>query len=114
MGILFCSCSVGKLLPPFGAISGFLSGKVCVDRCAPCAACAGWGAVEDGDDAGGVFSRWAGLLLIVGAVLSPAGFVIGIFGTAVAPVLVSLGLGWMGYTLWITKGEAVPQLVPAS
>jgi hypothetical protein len=62
----------------------------------------------------GVFSRWAGLLLIVGAVLSPAGFVIGIFGTAVANALVSLGLGWMGYTLWITKGEAVPQPVPAS
>ena|SRR5258708_6824309 len=28
MGILLCSCSVGNLLPPFGAISGFLSGKV--------------------------------------------------------------------------------------
>src|SRR5215469_10687420 len=25
MGILLCSCSVGKLLPPFGAISGFLN-----------------------------------------------------------------------------------------
>jgi hypothetical protein len=28
MGIRLCSCSVGKLLLPFGAISGFLSGKV--------------------------------------------------------------------------------------
>ena len=61
----------------------------------------------------GVFSRWAGLLLIVGAVLSPASFALVIFGT-VANVLVSLGLGWMGYTLWITKGEAGPQAVPAS
>ena len=61
----------------------------------------------------GVFSRWAGLLLIVGAVLSPASFVLVIFGT-VANVLVSLGLGWMGYTLWITKGEASPQPISAS
>ena len=63
----------------------------------------------------GAFSRWAGLLLIVGAVLNPAGFVSGIVG-AVADTLVFLGLGWMGYTLWAAKGEGVtvPQPVPAS
>jgi hypothetical protein len=62
-----------------------------------------------------VFSRWAGLLLIVGAVLSPAGFVIGIV-SAVADMLVFLGLGWMGYTLLTAKGEAeaVPQPALAS
>jgi hypothetical protein len=63
----------------------------------------------------GVFSRWAGLLLIVGAVLSPAGFVIGIVGE-VGTVLVFLGLGWMGYALLTAQGEAeaVPQPVLAS
>ena len=63
----------------------------------------------------GVFSRWAGLLLIVGAVLSPVGFVNGIVGE-VGTVLVFLGLGWMGYALLATKGEAetVPQPVLAS
>lgn len=40
-----------------------------------------------------VFPQWAGLLLIVGAVLDPIGFVSGIVGT-VAAVLVTLGLGW--------------------
>jgi hypothetical protein len=61
----------------------------------------------------GVFSRWAGLLLNVGVVLSPASYELVIFST-LANVLVSLGLGWMGYTLWIIKGEAAPQHVPAS
>ncbi len=62
-----------------------------------------------------VFSRWAGLLLIIGAVLDPVGFVSGIVGT-VGAVLVVIGLGWMGYALLTAKGEgeAVPQLVPAS
>ena len=62
-----------------------------------------------------MFSRWAGLLLIVGAVLSPVGFVSGIVGT-LAAVLLTLGLGWMGYALLTAKGEAgaVPQPVPAS
>jgi hypothetical protein len=61
------------------------------------------------------FSRWAGLLLIVGAVLDPVGFVSGIVGT-VAAVLVTLGLGWMGYALLTAKGEgeAVPQPVLTS
>ncbi len=62
-----------------------------------------------------VFSLWAGLLLIIGAVLDPVGFVSGIVGT-VAAVLVTLGLGWIGYALLTAKGqaEAVPQPVPAS
>jgi hypothetical protein len=62
-----------------------------------------------------VFSRWAGLLLVVGAVLDPVGFVSGLVGT-LASVLLTLGLGWMGYALLTAKGEgeAVPQPVPAS
>jgi hypothetical protein len=62
-----------------------------------------------------VFSRWAGLLLVVGAVLNPISLVIGIV-RAVADPLVLLGLGWMGYTLWTAKGagEALSQAVPAS
>lgn len=63
----------------------------------------------------GVFSGFAGLLLIVGAVLSPGGFVSGIVGT-LAPLLLTLGLGWMGYALLTAQGEAeaVPQPVPVS
>ena len=62
-----------------------------------------------------VFSQWAGLLIIVGTVLYPVAFMIGIVG-AVGNILVFLGLGWMGYALVIAKGEAeaVPQAVPAS
>jgi hypothetical protein len=62
-----------------------------------------------------VFSRWAGLLLLVGAVLDPVSFVNGIVGT-LAAVLLTFGLGWMGYALLTAKGEgaAVPQPVSVS
>ncbi len=60
-----------------------------------------------------VLPQWAGLLLIVGAVLNPIGLVNGMVGE-VAGVLVVLGLGWMGYALLSAKGEAVPQPVLAS
>jgi hypothetical protein len=60
-----------------------------------------------------VFSRWAGLLLIVGAVLNPVSFVSGIVGT-VAVVLLTFGFGWMGYMLLSAKGEAVLQPMAAS
>jgi hypothetical protein len=73
-----------------------------------------------------VFPQWAGLLLIVGVVVSGVSFLISIFSSGafvlnvasgisfVALVLVLLGLGWMGYALWTTKGEAVPQPVLTS
>ena len=61
----------------------------------------------------GVLPRWAGLLLIAAAVVALGSFVIGSL-TSVAVGLVVLGLGWMGYALWTTKGEAVPQPEPAS
>ena len=58
----------------------------------------------------GVFPRWAGLLLIVGVALNLAQFVplpnlmLGIFDK-MADVLVSLGLGWMGFAL-LARSEA--------
>ena len=61
-----------------------------------------------------VFSRWAGLLLIVAVVIdfftSPGGLV-GSIAQPLSNVILVLGLGWMGYTLLATKGEAesVPQ-----
>lgn len=60
-----------------------------------------------------IFSRWAGLLLIVG-VVSVGGFVNVFLSVAMVPGL--LGLGWMGYALLTAQGadEAVPQVVPAS
>jgi len=61
----------------------------------------------------GVFSRWAGLLLIAAAVFGLASFVNGSLLTP-ATTLAFLGLGWMGYTLWTTKGKAVLQHALAS
>jgi hypothetical protein len=68
-----------------------------------------------------VFPQWAGLLFIVGVVVSGVSFLISIFGSGalvlnvasgiglVALVLVLLGFGWIGYALLTAKGEAVPQ-----
>jgi hypothetical protein len=63
----------------------------------------------------GVLPRWAGLLLIAAAVVELGSFMLGTL-TSVAAGLVVLGLGWMGYALLTTKGEAeaTPQPVPAS
>jgi hypothetical protein len=63
----------------------------------------------------GVFSRWAGLLLIAAAVVELGSFMLGIL-TSVAVGLIVLGLGWMGYTLLTAKGEvqAISQPVAAS
>jgi hypothetical protein len=60
-----------------------------------------------------VFSRGAGVLLILG-VVGLGGFV-NVFLSA-AMLLGLIGLGWMGYALLTEKGagEAVPQVVPAS
>jgi hypothetical protein len=60
-----------------------------------------------------VLPRWAGLLLIAAAFANLGSFV-NFNLTSVAVGLVALGLGWMGYALWTTQGETVPQPVPAS
>ncbi len=63
----------------------------------------------------GVLPRWAGLLILVGAVLNLVNFplsgVIGGIVLLVAFVLFALGLGWIGYVLWTAKGEALRQTV---
>ena len=66
-----------------------------------------------------VFSRWAGLLLIVAVVVDfftiPGG-IVGSIAQPLSNVVLVLGLGWMGYALLTAQGEAeaVPQPVPAS
>src|SRR6266852_9854555 len=63
----------------------------------------------------GVLPRWAGLLIIIGVVLNlvdfPLNGIIGGIVGLVAFVLFALGLGWIGYVLWIAKGEALRQTV---
>ncbi len=65
-----------------------------------------------------VLPRWAGLLILVGAVLNlvdfPLSGIIGGIVGLVAFVLFALGLGWIGYVLWIAKGEALRQTVLTS
>ena len=69
-----------------------------------------------------VFPQGTGLLLIAAVVVSGIGLVISLFGlgavatvaSLVSLVLLLIGLGWMGYALWTTKGEAVPQPALAS
>ena len=68
----------------------------------------------------GVLPRWAGLLLIIGAVLNLVDFplsgaISSIVGT-VAFVVFMLGLAWLGYALISVKSAEVaqqPQLVPS-
>ena len=55
-----------------------------------------------------VFPRWAGWLLVVGGVLASVSSV-GFIASAVSSILLVVGLGWMGYKLWIGQGAAVPQ-----
>ncbi len=66
----------------------------------------------------GVLPRWAGLLILVGAVLKlvncPLSGVIGGIVLLVACVLFALGLGWIGYVLWTAKDEALRQTAPTS
>lgn len=61
----------------------------------------------------GVFPRWAGLLIIIGAVLNLVSFPLsGLIGNIVGTasfILFALGLGWIGYTLWSTTGETRQQ-----
>jgi len=63
----------------------------------------------------GIFSRWAGLLVIIGAVLNLVaiplpGIISGIIGT-VAFVVFALGVAWIGYALISpNSAEAVPPL----
>ena len=61
----------------------------------------------------GILSRWAGALLGLGAVSSPA---FGLLPQSFAPlaaVPVGLGLAWLGYSLWSERREPRSQRVPA-
>jgi hypothetical protein len=61
----------------------------------------------------GILSRWAGALLALGAVSSPA---FGLLPQSFAPlaaVPVGLGLAWLGYSLWSERLDPGSQRVPA-
>ena len=60
-----------------------------------------------------ILSRWAGALLGLGTVESPA---FGLLPQSFAPlaaVPVGLGLAWLGYSLWSERRELASQRVPA-
>ncbi len=62
----------------------------------------------------GILPRWAGLLLLIGAVLNLASiFLGGIVGT-VAFVLFAVAFGWIGYALTTESRAEAVQSVPAS
>jgi hypothetical protein len=65
-----------------------------------------------------ILPRWAGLLLIIGAILNIVDFPLNgalgsIIGT-VSFVLFALAFGWMGYTLMSTRSTEAVQPVPAA
>jgi hypothetical protein len=61
----------------------------------------------------GILSRWAGALLGLGAVSSPAFALLPQSFAPLAAVPVGLGLAWLGYSLWSERREPVSQRVPA-
>lgn len=61
---------------------------------------------------GGV--RWAGVPLIVGALLASGVLPLPFIGAVVGAVVLGLGQIWLGYVLWSTKAETVKSSVLAS
>ncbi len=61
----------------------------------------------------GILSRWAGALLGLGAVSSPAFALLPQSFAPLAAVPVGLGLAWLGYSLWSEGREPVSQGLPA-
>ncbi len=65
----------------------------------------------------GVFSRWAGLLLIVGGVLGIASFIPSIVGAIIGNIgllIFFLALLWVGYQLAFLEGASIKQVQAAS
>ena len=62
----------------------------------------------------GILSRWAGALLGLGAVSSPAFALLPQSFAPLAAVPVGLGLAWLGYSLWSERREPGSQRVPAT
>jgi len=63
----------------------------------------------------GVFSRWAGICLMVGGVLSLAPFVsLPAFVSMIGTIIFFMGIGWMGYHLSFPGGAFSRQAQPAS
>jgi hypothetical protein len=60
-----------------------------------------------------VLSRWAGGLLGLGAVSSPAFALVPQAFAPLAAVPVGLGLAWMGYAVWSERREPATQSTPA-
>jgi hypothetical protein len=62
----------------------------------------------------GVPSRWAGGLLALGAVASPAFALLPIALAPLAAVPVGLGLAWLGYATWSERRASASQTAPAT
>jgi hypothetical protein len=60
-----------------------------------------------------VLSRWAGGLLGLGAVSSPAFALVPQAFAPLAAVPVGLGLAWLGYAVWSERREPATQSTPA-
>jgi len=66
----------------------------------------------------GVLPRWAGVLLIIGGVVTvitaaPFPVVISTLLSNIGTVIFFLGAAWIGYALWARKGEALQQTAPS-
>ena len=60
-----------------------------------------------------VFPRWAGALLVLGAVLIPVGAVVPPAYQPKIMIPVGLALGWLGYALFSERREKAAELAPA-
>ena len=66
----------------------------------------------------GIFPRYSGLLILIGAVLNLVNFPLtGILGAIVgtlAFIILAAGLAWIGYILWTTKSAEIVPPVPTA
>jgi hypothetical protein len=62
----------------------------------------------------GVLSRWAGGLLAVAAVLTPAGALLPQENKALVAVPLGLGLAWLGYALWSDRRGHASEPLPGT
>jgi hypothetical protein len=60
----------------------------------------------------GILSRWPAGLLVVAALMTPAGALLPHEHKALVAVPVGLALAWLGYALWSERSEKAAQPVP--
>ncbi|TMC20473.1 MAG: hypothetical protein E6J34_12555 [Chloroflexi bacterium] len=102
LAILILNIGGNGIFPAFHAyyIVGFALGAILL----------GWATMN-----AGTFSRWAGICLMAGGVLSLASFVsLPAFVTTIGTMIFFLGIGWMGYQLSFPGGAFSREAQPAS